>query len=148
MTRIARFEDLVAWQRGRELTRATYAVTGRGPLAKDFALVQQLRRAAVSVMANIAEGFDRGGRGEFHQFRSTAKGSCAEVRSHFYVAFDAGHIDREQFDRLLSDTDELSRIIGGPRSAVARQRQEQRERSQTHSSVLSPRTSGRAEEGE
>jgi four helix bundle protein len=73
-------------------------------------------------MANIAEGFERGGRGEFHQFLSTAKASCAEVRSHLYAALDAEHITHPEFDRLMSCAEEASRVVGGLRSAVAKQR--------------------------
>ncbi len=79
--RIERFEDLIAWQKARQLTRAIYQRTRQRPFAQDFGLATQAQRAAVSIMANIAEGFERGGRGEFHQFLSTAKASCAEVRS-------------------------------------------------------------------
>jgi four helix bundle protein len=120
--RIERFEDLIAWQKARELTREVYRATRRGSFARDFALTTQIQRAAVSIMANIAEGFERGGRGEFHQFLSTAKASCAEVRSHLYAAFDAEHLSHADFKRLMQCAEELSRIIGGLRSAVAKQR--------------------------
>ncbi len=82
----------------------------------------QIRRAAVSVMSNIAEGFDRGGRSEFHQFLVIAKGSCGELRNQLYVALDAGYIDHETFDRLYAQSLETSRIINGLRSAVHRQK--------------------------
>ena len=81
MAKVERFEDLIAWQKARGLTRAIYEVTRNGDFAKDYGLSGQIQRAAVSIMSNIAEGFERGGRGEFHQFLSTAKASCAEVRS-------------------------------------------------------------------
>lgn len=81
-----KFEDLVAWQKARELTRAVYQVSASGAFAKDFGLRDQVRRSAVSVMSNLAEGFERGSRSEFHQFLSIAKASCAELRSQFYVA--------------------------------------------------------------
>lgn len=79
---IERFEDVIAWQKARILTRKIYEITRKGKFAKDFGLAKQIQRAAVSIMANITEGFERGGRSEFHQFLSTAKASCAEVRSH------------------------------------------------------------------
>jgi len=72
-------------------------------------------------MSNIAEGFERGGRREFHQFLSTAKASCAEVRSQLYVALDIGYLDQSRFNRLLKQAEEVGRIIGGIRAAVARQ---------------------------
>ena len=81
-----------------------------------------MQRSAVSVMSNIAEGFDRASRGEFHHFLATAKGSCAEVRSHLYVALDTGYLTEPQFQALCSATDELSRIIGGLLATVQGQR--------------------------
>ena len=77
-------------------------------------------------MSNIAEGFERGRRPEFHQFLSTAKGSCAEVRAQLYVAMDIGYLGQEEFDRLMERATELSRIVGGLRAAVAKQRDKQR----------------------
>lgn len=120
--KVGRFEDLIAWQKVRQLTAEIYRVSARGEFAKDFGLRDQIRRAAVSVMSNIAEGFDRGSRGEFHQFLVIAKASCAEVRSQLYVALDVGYINAQTSDALNSSTDELSRIIGGLRAAVQKQR--------------------------
>jgi four helix bundle protein len=77
-------------------------------------------------MAKIAEGFERGGRGEFHQFLSTAKASCAEVRSHLHVALDVGYVDETTFNQLLAKVQEVARIVGGLRSSVATQRDENR----------------------
>jgi len=123
MAKIERFEDLIAWQKARELTRAIYEVTRQGAFAKDFGLSGQIQRAAVSIMSNIAEGFERGGRGEFHQFLSTAKASCAEVRSQLYVALDVGYLDKTTFDRLLQQAEEVARIVGGLRVSVQRQKE-------------------------
>jgi four helix bundle protein len=123
---IERFEDLIAWQKARVLTRGIYEVTRQAAFAKDYGLADQIRRAAVSIMANIAEGFERGGRGEFHQFLTTAKASCAEVRSHLYVAVDAGYLDPPLFEQLLTQAAEVGRILGGLRSSVQRQRDAQR----------------------
>jgi len=122
--KVERFEDLIAWQKARQLTAEIYRITARGEFAKDFGLRDQIRRAAVSVMSNIAEGFDRGSRGEFHQFLVVAKASCAEVPSQLYVAQDVGYINQETFDCVNSSTSELSRIIGGLRAAVQKQRDE------------------------
>ena len=108
-----RFEEIEAWQKARELTRRIYAVTNSGPFSKDFALRDQIRRAAVSVMSNIAEGFERDGKNEFVQFLSISKGSAGEVRNQLYVALDQNYIAKETFDALYNLAEETSRIIGG-----------------------------------
>ena len=120
--RIERFEELIAWQKARTLSREIYEITRRGAFARDFGLSGQIQRAAVSIMSNIAEGFERGGRGEFHQFLSTAKASCAELRSQLYVALDVGYLDQQKFHVLLKHAEEVARIIGGLRASVAKQR--------------------------
>ena len=120
--RIDKFEDLIAWQKARELTRNIYKITRQGEFSKDFGFRDQIRRASVSIMSNVAEGFERGGRSEFHQFLVIAKGSCAELRSHLYVALDADYIDAQTFQRLYSLAEEIKRIIGGLRAAVYRQK--------------------------
>lgn len=117
-SRIIRFEDLIAWQKSRALTKEIYIATSRPAFAKDFGLRDQIRRAAVSVMSNIAEGYERRGRAEFHHFLSIAKSSCAEVRSQLYVAHDVGYLQSADFDRLFSLTDESSRIIGALKASV------------------------------
>ena len=115
---VENFTDLIAWQKARELTRIIYSITARKEFHSDFALRDQMRRASVSIMSNIAEGFERAGRREFHRFLVIAKGSCAEVRSQLYVAFDAEYIERKTFERLHEMTNEVSRIIGGLRKSV------------------------------
>lgn len=120
--RIERFEELIAWQKARSLTREIYEVTRSGAFARDFGLSGQIQRAAVSIMSNIAEGFERGGRGEFHQFLSTEKASCAELRSRLYVALDVGYLEERKFQILLQQAEEVARIIGGLRASVAKQR--------------------------
>src|SRR3990172_11262445 len=124
--KIERFEDLIAWQKARDLTRAVYETSRRGAFGKDFGLAGQIQRAAVSIMSNLAEGFERGGRAEFHQFLSTAKASCAEVRSLLYVASDVGYIDKPTFESLLGRAGEVARIIGGLRASVDKQRSQER----------------------
>ena len=119
---IERFEDLIAWQKARNLSRAIYSISGKGLFSRDYGLRDQIRRAIVSVMSNIAEGFERGGRAEFHQFLVMAKGSCAEVKSQIYIAYDAGYLSNEEYKQLSTSALELSRIIGGLRSSVRRQR--------------------------
>ncbi len=120
--RVERFEDLVAWQKARVLTCEIYKVTGKGRFARDHGLAGQIQRAAVSVMSNIAEGFERGSATEFHRFLWIAKGSCAEVRSQLYVAQDIGYVNRDEFHTLLMSAEEVGRIIGGLRTAVEKQK--------------------------
>ena len=126
MKKITTFEDLIAWQKARELTRERYTVTKNGEFKKDFGLRDQIQRACVSIMSNIAEGFDRASRAEFHQFLVIAKGSCAEVKSQLYVAFDVGYISNARFNKLKELTDEVLQIIGGLRAAVQKQRDGQK----------------------
>ena len=134
---IERFEDLIAWQKARFLTAQIYKVTREGDFAKDFGLRNQIQRAAVSIMSNIAEGFERARPAEFHQFLSMAKASCAELRSQLYVAFDVGYLPEGQFNELMALAQEVSRIIGGLRAAVGRNRDSQQKPPSTQHSVLS-----------
>jgi four helix bundle protein len=116
--KIERFEDLIAWQKARALTSSIYKVTRKGAFAKDFGLSGQIQRAAISIMSNIAEGFERGRLREFHQFLSTAKASCAEVRSQLYASYDIGYLEKKEFDQIIAQAEEVARIIGGLRSSV------------------------------
>ena len=113
MARIERFEEIDAWKKARELTRAVYRVTNGPAFARDFGLKDQIRSAAVSVMSNIAEGFERDGNREFVQFLATAKGSVGEVRSQLYVAWDAGYITETEFEAMSKLAEEVSRMIRG-----------------------------------
>jgi four helix bundle protein len=122
-TRVERFEDLVAWQRSRAMTGTIYRLTRVRIMPLDPPLARQMQRAAVSTMANIAEGFERQRLGEFHQFFSIAKASCGECRSHMYAALEAGYIDDSELADLLAEAEEVGRIIGGLRAAVARRQQ-------------------------
>src|SRR5438046_8350176 len=97
MNEIERFEDIIAWQKARVLTKEIYAVAKTGEFRKDFGLRDQVQRAAVSTMSNIAEGFERGGDKEFIQFLSHSKGSCGDVRSDLYVALGRGYISPVSF---------------------------------------------------
>lgn len=117
MKRAERFEDLIAWQKARSLTNVVYQATRQVGLAKDFGL-SQLQRAVVSVMANIAEGFERNRFAGFHQFLSVAKASCAGIRSHLYVAFDVGYLNQTRFNELLAQAEEVGRIVGGLRASL------------------------------
>ncbi|MBT3234243.1 MAG: four helix bundle protein [Calditrichaeota bacterium] len=113
MSGFQRFEDIEAWQKARELTKQIYALSNDGQSARDFGLRDQIRRASVSIMSNIAEGFGRGGNKEFAQFLSTAKGSASEVQAQLYVALDANYINQEQFQHLYDLTQSTGNMIGG-----------------------------------
>ncbi len=113
MAKIERFEDIDAWKKARELTKVIYEVTGQGKIATDFSLRDQLRRASVSIMANIAEGFERGGNKEFRQFLAQAKGSTGEIKSILYAALDAGMTTSEQFQLIVGLADDISRLLAG-----------------------------------
>jgi four helix bundle protein len=113
MARIEKFEDLVSWQKARQLTGLIYRATKRGEFSKDFGLRDQIRRASVSIIANIAEGFERGGDKEFQQFLSQAKGSCAEVRAQLYIALDEGYVSEAQFQEMKQISVEVSRLVSG-----------------------------------
>jgi len=113
MATFKKFEDISAWQKSRELTKEIYSVTGQGSFSRDFGLKDQIRRASVSIMSNIAEGFERSGSGEFMQFLATAKGSAGEVRSQLYVALDQDYITRTRFEVMANSATQISRMISG-----------------------------------
>jgi four helix bundle protein len=121
MAHVTRFEDLIAWQKARVLTKSVYQLTGQMPFSRDFGLKDQIQRSAVSVMSNIAEGFERDRLTEFHQFLSVAKSSCAETRSLLYVAYDVNYIAEDVFKARLTQAEEVGRIIGGLRASVQRE---------------------------
>ena len=113
MPRIKRFEDLEAWKIARLVTREIYELTNSGTFARDFELRNQIRGASVSIMANIAEGFERDGDKEFANFLSIAKGSAGETRSLLYVALDQNYVSQADFGRVSSRLIECSRVISG-----------------------------------
>ena len=113
MRKIERIEDIEAWRKARELTRAIYKRTSDSTFKRDFILAEQLRRAVTSVMSNIAEGFERGGDEEFRPFLAMAKGSAGEVKSQMYIALDAGYVTQEEFDELYALTNDSIRLIAG-----------------------------------
>jgi four helix bundle protein len=113
MAAIEKFEDILAWQKARILTKHLYATTSSIGFRGDWALRDQLRRAAVSVMSNIAEGFDRNGDRQFLQFLRIAKGSAGEIRAQLYVAFDSGLLEQKEFDALSGEAAEIGRLLGG-----------------------------------
>jgi four helix bundle protein len=108
---VENFEDLNVWKQARQLTQETYRLTRTERFLKDFGLRDQMQRAAVSIMSNIAEGFERGGNQEFVQFLYVAKASCGEVRSQLYVALDQGYVTENETDKLLQSFKRLSGMI-------------------------------------
>ena len=113
MARIERFEDIQVWQKARVLVKDVYSASNSGLFAKDFGLRDQIRRAAVSIMLNIAEGFARKTNKEFIQFLVIAHGSAAEVQAALYVAFDKTYLNEAEFNKLYVLADESSKMILG-----------------------------------
>jgi four helix bundle protein len=119
---IKRFEDLEAWQLSRELTNQIYTITKNGPIARDYGFRDQIRRAAISIMNNIAEGFERGSNKDFVKFLFIAKGSAGEVRSLLYVSLDQSHITETAFaecrDLCIRSSQVIWALIRGLRRRV------------------------------
>ncbi len=113
MPLVKRFEDLMAWQEARTLTKMIYILTKSGSFSKDFGLRDQIQRATVSVMANIAEGFDCDSKTEFSRFLVIARRSAAEVQSLLYAALDSGYITQEVFGLHYSQANKAKALIGG-----------------------------------
>ena len=111
MSTFKHFEDIIAWQKARILVKSIYSLTKKEAFSRDFELKSQIRRAAVSVMSNIAEGHERSGRKEFIQYLSIAKGSASEVTSLLYVALDECYISDEEFTSTSSLAREITVII-------------------------------------
>ena len=111
MATIKRFEEIEAWQTARALTRLVYTLSSQGAFARDFGLRDQMRRAAVSIMSNIAEGFESRTQALFVQYLGHAKASAGELRAQVYIALDVGHINQPQFDQLLDLAEKCSRQI-------------------------------------
>jgi four helix bundle protein len=109
--KIERFEDLEIWKEARELCKRIFEITSGSPFCTDFKLRDQIKSSSGSVMDNIAEGFERDGNKEFVQFLSMAKGSCGEVRSQSYRAFDYQYINQDILDELISHTIQLGKKI-------------------------------------
>lgn len=113
MAKIESFEDIVSWQKARILNLEIYKITNGVNFIKDFGLKDQIRRASISIMSNIAEGFERNGTKEFIQFLSIAKASCGEVRCQLYIAVDLAYIDKTEFDILHEQCKNISKLISG-----------------------------------
>lgn len=113
MGKIDRFEDIKAWGMAKDLVVTVYRITGKGKFIHDFGLRDQIRRAAISAMSNIAEGFERGSKAEFCRFLRIAKGSCGEVRSQLYVAQELEYVDRQEFVSAKTQAEDLSKALSG-----------------------------------
>jgi four helix bundle protein len=110
MAKIKKFEEIVSWKKARALANEVYEATSVGDFCRDFGLKDQVRRAAVSILSNIAEGFERGGDKEFLHFLSIAKGSCGELRAQFYIALDQRYISETEFNKLVGKATEVSQL--------------------------------------
>jgi len=111
--KIEKFEDIQAWEKARELVRQVYHITCEGDFAKDYALKDQIRRASISVMCNVAEGYARQTDKEFAQFLYIALGSVAEVQSQLYIARDLNYISQDDFSKIYELGSEVARLITG-----------------------------------
>lgn len=118
--RIRSFEDLIVWQKAIEFVKEVYLVTNEGDLRRDFGLRDQMRRAAVSVPTNIAEGFERASRKEYLQFLNIAKGSAGETRSLFRIGLEVGYFKQEAYERLREQAMTLSRYLFNQMEAIKR----------------------------
>lgn len=115
---INRFEDIRAWQEARALTKQIYEIVREGALSRDFGLCDQLQRAAVSVMANIAEGFDCDSHAEFARFLGFARRSAVEVQSLLYAALDAGYITPEIFKETYEQANKTKAMVSAFKSSI------------------------------
>ncbi len=115
---INKFEDLIAWQKAHALAVQIYQLTVKELFSRDFGLKDQIQRAAVSVMSNIAEGFERYSRAEFRQFLSIARGSVAEVRSQLYITRSLNYISEQEFTSAYSLCRDVGNLIGGLRKSL------------------------------
>jgi four helix bundle protein len=111
MATFKRFEDILAWQKARQLTKRVYTMSKGIEFSKDYGLKDQIRRSSVSIMANIAEGFARRTDKDFAYFLNISRSSAAEVQSHLYVALDQGYIIQDEFDEVYDLVEECSKMI-------------------------------------
>ncbi len=111
--KIERFEDFEVWQLARILVKDIYTISKEKNISKDFGFTGQIQRCAVSIMANIAEGFERSSKKEFIRFLNISKASCGELRSHLYIALDIDYIDKSKFDNLYNQSEAISKSLAG-----------------------------------
>ena len=113
MVKIEKFEDIESWKKARKLTNEIYEATSAGSFGRDFELRNQIRRASISILSNIAEGFERGGDKEFLHFLAIAKGSCGEVRAQLYVALDRKYLALDVFHQLSLNATQVGQLLSG-----------------------------------
>ncbi len=113
MAKFNSFEEIIAWQKARELNAELYLFTSRGDFSKDYGLRDQIRRASISITSNIAEGYERETTKEFIRFLYIAKASSGEVRSQLYLATDLKYVSNDEFERLNRKVSEVSKLISG-----------------------------------
>ncbi len=111
MPTIHRFEEIEAWQTARKLTNRVYQMSEKGKFARDFGLREQIRRASVSIMSNIAEGFESRTQSQFIEYLGRSRGSAGEVRAQLYIALDQEYLSPIEFDELLSLVETCSRQL-------------------------------------
>ena len=120
MPSVDRFEDLEVWQAARTLARGIYALSNEGPFSKDFGFRDQIRRAAVSVSSNIAEGFERHTDTDLKHFLTIARGSNGEVRSQLHIAMDLGYVSSEQFNQGVDLSTRIGKMLTSWMSYLSR----------------------------
>lgn len=113
MTKIEQFEDIKAWQESRKLLNQIYNLSMKDHFSKDWELKNQIKRSAISVMSNIAEGFDRSTDKEFIQFLRISTGSCAEIKSQLYIALDRKYVDKKEFDQAYNQANKVTSLLNG-----------------------------------
>ncbi|HRJ75441.1 MAG TPA: four helix bundle protein [Anaerolineales bacterium] len=118
MTSITKFEDLIAWQESRLLVKMVYKITSEGTFSKDFGMRDQIQRASVSVMTNIAEGFDCESTAEFARLLGIARRSAVEVQSLLYAALDVAHINQDIFKSHYEQAKKCKALIGGLKQSI------------------------------
>lgn len=115
MATVTRFEDLKVWKLSRKIVSEIYEVTGKGDFKKDFALRDQIRRSAIGILSNIAEGFESGSDAQFARYLKIAKGSAGECRAQPYIALDQNYISKEEFEdikkELITNAKQVTRLI-------------------------------------
>jgi len=109
--KIKRFEDIEAWGRARELTKCIYKVSSINYFSKDWGLRDQIRKSSISVMSNIAEGFDSISRMEFSRFLGIARRSVSEIQSQLYIALDQGYVTENEFNSFYNEAEEIRKMI-------------------------------------